>query len=233
MADHYAGLDITGVPDNNGPWSWPVDSPYSWLSHRFPDATIWHSWRLLPGSDGGFRFNQAQAPGELTSVFLMFNVPTAIYSVANGITIAADETINLLNLRRVSGNTVYDLGSGTGVNPEVPLVQDVTQLLPGESGWQVNPDGTYHLIYHTIGTCPGCEMVLHFYGNLLPVMADGDLNGDGRVNGADILLVGRQLLGLTTLTPGQVAHGDLAPAGQGDGVLTTADLVRLLVQSTQ
>ena len=36
------------------------------------------------------------------------------------------------------------------------------------------------------------------------------------------------LFGLTQLTPGQIARGDLAPVSQGDGILTIADVYRLI-----
>jgi len=232
-ADHYAEMEIIGVPASAGPWSWPVDSEYSWLSHRFPAATTWHSWRLHPGTDGGIQFGSAQPPGELTAEFLMFNISTSIYSTGNGVTINTSETVNLDNLRRLHGNTVYDLGSGAGADPNVPLVPDVTQLLPGENGWQINPDSTYHMIYNTAGNCAGCEMLLHFYGNLLPVMADGDINGDGKINVADILLAERHVAGLVQLTPGQIARGDLAPAENSDGALTIADIYLIFGLSQQ
>jgi len=221
-------MEIIGVPASAGPWSWPVDSEYSWLSHRFPAATTWHSWRLHPGADGGIQFGSAQPSGYLTAEFLMFNISTTIYSTGNGVTINANETVNLDNLRRLHGNTVYDLGSGAGADPVIPLVPDVTQLLAGENGWQINPDGSYHVIYNTVGNCAGCEMLLHFYGNLLPVTASGDINGDGHVNVADILLAERHVFKSIPLTAGQIARGDLAPAGNGDGVLTIADIYLII-----
>jgi len=233
VADHYAGLDITGVPANAGPWSWPVDSEYSWLSHRFPSATVWHSWRLHPGTDDGILFGSAQPPETLTSEFLMFNVPTAIYSTGNGVTLDEYETVNFDSLHRLHGNTDYDLGSNSGANPNIPLVSDITQLQPGENGWQSNPDCTYHLIYNTAGNCAGCEMMIHFYGMLLPVTANGDINADGNVNVADILLAERNVYESAPLTACQIGRGDLHPAGNGEGVLTIADIYRIIVLSRQ
>jgi hypothetical protein len=227
-SDHFAGLGLIGVPDNAGPWSWPVDSEFSWISHRFPAATIWHSWRLHPGFDGGILFESEQPPEFLTSRFLMFNIPTTIFSAGNGLTLAGNEDIDMRNLRKKSGQTINDLGSGGGINPIVPLVQDVTTLAAGENGWQLNVDGTYHLVYNTAGNCSGCEMVLHFYGSALPVIADGDINGDGNVTIADVLLAERHSFGMTQLTSGQIARGDLAPPDQGDGILSIADIYRLI-----
>jgi hypothetical protein len=55
---------------------------------------------------------------------------------------------------------------------------------------------------------------------------DGDVNGDGKVDVADVIMVERYLLGLGTLTPDQLAAADIAPPG-GDGVVNLADLVVL------
>ncbi|HHH44107.1 MAG TPA: hypothetical protein ENK49_08215 [Gammaproteobacteria bacterium] len=227
-ADHLSGLAITGVPANAIVGAWPVDSEYSWLSNRFPQAGSPHSWRLHPGTDGGILLGQAQPSGSLTAEFLMFNIPTTIFSVGNGITLNANEDINMDNLRKLAGQTVTDLGSGSGADPIVPLVPDITALAAGENGWQLNADGSYHIIYNTQGSCADCEMIIHFYGNTIPVTPDGDINGDGNVTITDVLLAERYLFGLAQLTPGQIAHGDLAPAGQGDGALTIADVYRLI-----
>lgn len=156
----------------------------------------------------------------------MFACKTILNPVVlrGGVTIDSSETVNSDNLRMLQGNTVYDLGSGAGVDPGIPLLADITQLLPGENGWQINPDGTYHLIYNTVGNCQGCEMVLHFYGMLVPVSKNGDINGDSVINVADILLAERHLQGSISLTPGQIMRGDVAPDGVGDGVVNVADV---------
>jgi len=227
-ADHLGSLGITGVQTPAIVGSWPSNSKYSWLSHRFPGAGSSHSWRLHPGSDGGILFGLPQPSGSLTAEFLMFNIPTTIFSVGSGVTVNANEDINMDNLRKLAGQNVTDLGSATGANPVVPLVPDITALAAGENGWQLNADDTYHVIYNTQGSCADCEMILHFYGNIIPVTADGDINGDGNATITDVLLAERYLLGLTQLTPGQIAHGDLAPATQSDGILTVADVHRLI-----
>ncbi len=227
QADHFVALGIVGVPAAAIVGSWPVNSNYSWLSNRFPDASISHSWRLHPGSDGGIVLANAQPYGALTAEFLMFNVNTALYSTEVGITIDSSETVNLDKLIRQAGNNVFSLGSASGANPLVPLVQDITLLAPGENGWQLNPDGSYHLIFNTVGTCPDCDMKIHFYGSAIPLNADGDVNIDGNVDITDVLLAERYLHGLTTLTPEQLAHGDLSPSGQGNGILSVDDVYLL------
>jgi len=54
----------------------------------------------------------------------------------------------------------------------------------------------------------------------------GDISGNGELDGADLLLARRHVLGLITLTPAQLARGDVYPAG-GDGAFNTSDLVVL------
>lgn len=60
------------------------------------------------------------------------------------------------------------------------------------------------------------------------VPADGDLNLDGRINAADMLLVQRHVLGIALLTPDQIAHGDLYPPVSGDGVINVQDLLLVM-----
>lgn len=56
---------------------------------------------------------------------------------------------------------------------------------------------------------------------------DGDLNDDGQVDVADIALLERIELGLTTATPLQQVSADVSPTGAPDNVIDLADLQRL------
>lgn len=60
-----------------------------------------------------------------------------------------------------------------------------------------------------------------------PAPADGDLNGDGLVNAADVALAERFALGLAVPTAAQMEHADVAPAGNPDGVIDAADVARI------
>ena len=48
-----------------------------------------------------------------------------------------------------------------------------------------------------------------------PGVADGDLNGDGLVNAADVLIASRTFFGQLTPTHDQLYHGDVAPLVNG------------------
>ena len=60
-----------------------------------------------------------------------------------------------------------------------------------------------------------------------PVVADGDINGDGVIDLSDVLAAQRHVLGVQLLSSDAIARGDLYPAG-GDGELTLSDI--LLIQ---
>jgi len=66
----------------------------------------------------------------------------------------------------------------------------------------------------------------------VPATADGDLNVDGVVNGADVLIATRIIFGFITATPVQQLHMDVAPLVGGvpmpDATLNTADLLLIL-----
>lgn len=55
---------------------------------------------------------------------------------------------------------------------------------------------------------------------------DGDLNGDGVVDVADVVLAERFALGLAVPTPEQLYRGDVSPAA-GDSVIDAADVARI------
>lgn len=59
------------------------------------------------------------------------------------------------------------------------------------------------------------------------IAPDGDLNGDGVVDVADVLLAERIALGLVVPTATQLAHADAAPAGAPDNVIDVSDVARI------
>jgi hypothetical protein len=59
------------------------------------------------------------------------------------------------------------------------------------------------------------------------VIADGDINDDGNVNVADILLATQHINNISSLSASQIARGDLYPPVAPDGILNLSDLVLL------
>lgn len=183
-----AGIDTLTIPGEFQPpgivGTFPNDAEFSWIKHRSPTNTTYFSWNFGGGTDGGIVFDQPQAFKEMTDVFIMFNQPAGFYSVNGGLFIDAGQTIDMSNLRmRQAGNDI-DVGSGSGYNTLVPLVDDALLLAEGQNGWSVDANGTYHLFYNTRGICVDCEMTVHLYGtavSAVPLPASVWLFGSGLI----------------------------------------------------
>ena len=110
---------------------------------------------------------------------------------------------------------------------------DGDSLLDGE---EVNTTGSSPLLYDTDGDGfdDGTEVASGKDPNdpaSYPIIADGDLNVDGLVNAADILIAGQIVLGQRTPTPIELSHGDVAPLINGipasDGQFNAGDLLSI------
>lgn len=150
---------------------YPVDAPYSWISHLYPGNSIPHSWTQAAGTDGGIIFARVQSgKGEITAVRPMYNLNSWLFSVGTGLSISAsDNTVNFRNLQMNWGGTILDLGNAPGTSPDIPLVADITALSGTENGWQWLSDGSYQLLYHSNGLCDGCQLTIHLTGNVVTV----------------------------------------------------------------
>jgi hypothetical protein len=73
-------------------------------------------------------------------------------------------------------------------------------------------------VYATLSPVAELQVVY----NIIP--ADGDINQDGVVNAADVLLAQRSALDEMTPDATQLLRGDVAPPGTPDGRIDTADL---------
>ena len=122
------------------------------------------------------------------------------------------------------GITNYELYEATlGDFSNATLIYNGTSTAVGITG---KTPGTY---YYRVRTCNGssCSDYTTVASAVQVIVADGDLNGDGIVDVADVLLAQRIALGLIVPTASQLAHGDVAPAGNPDGVIDAADVARI------
>lgn len=158
-------LTIDGVDGPGDVGAYPLDAPFSWSQHRYPGSSTAHIWQLPPGTDGGIILGQAQ-PGQsqITASRLMYNLPSWLFSVGDGITMNADESLNFQNLRMFWGGTILDLGNTAGYSAYIPKLADISQLSTTSNGWVLENDGTYNLVFQSAGLCDGCELTIHLHG---------------------------------------------------------------------
>jgi hypothetical protein len=170
QAGSIAMLTIDGMLGPGDAGSYPVDALFSWSEHRYPGETVGHVWTLAPGTDGGIFLAQAQpSKGGMTAKRDMYNMPSWFYSVGNGITINADESLDFENFRMSWGGTILDLGNVPGYSASIPKLADISQLSGTSNGWVLQNDGTYNLIFRSAGLCDGCELTVHLHGTAHPV----------------------------------------------------------------
>ena len=233
-AQSISSLTIVGAYEPGIVGTRPITIQFSWLTNTLTYGGK-HTWTYGPGVDGGILFGKPQeyvyVPQEdrfsgISSWFLMFNQDTVLFSVNNGITIDESSTIDMANLRMLWGTAIMDYGSGAGTSTLVPLVQDIAALSAGESGWMINPDGFYHLIYEAgSGICgTSCATTIHFYGK---VIYKGDLAPstapDGQINASDLMMLTRFVEQLQVPTARDLILGDM----NGDSVLDIRDMLLL------
>ncbi|WP_372521443.1 hypothetical protein [Sulfuricaulis sp.] len=173
-AQSVTGLTIDGTTSSGIVGEFALTSQFSWFHHVIIDPPG-HSWMFGPGSMGGIVFGTEQPMGEMGGWYIMYNQPAILFSAAGGITIDSNNTIDMSNLLFSQAGTVYDLGSGSGYNTLVPLVSDISFLGAGQNGWMINPDGTYYLIYNSIGLGPTSTSTVHLYGSVVAIPLPGAL----------------------------------------------------------
>jgi hypothetical protein len=122
---------------------------------------------------GGIVFDTEQPMGEMGGWYTMYNQPAVLFSATGGITMDANNTIDMSNLRLSQAGTVVDLGSGSGYDTLVPLVSDISLLGVGQNGWMINPNGTYYLVYNSVGLGPTTASTIHLYGSVVAVPLPG------------------------------------------------------------
>ena len=89
--------------------------------------------------------------------------------------------------------------------------------------------GSYSFIYSVTDASPSTAQTVGLLEVIpvAPLVAKGDLNGDGVVDVADVLLAEQMALGLITPTATQLLQADVAPKGAPDGIIDAADVARI------
>jgi len=115
--------------------------------------------------------------------------------------------------------TVDGLPPGLGIDPDTGLISGTV------GGASVTP---YSVSEH-VSDGSLSSTVNFFWAVNSAIQPDGDVNEDGIVDVADLLLAQRALLGEITLTENQVLHVDVAPLQSGipapDGMFTLGDML--------
>ena len=179
-AHHINGLSIAGEYQPSIVGTLPVTTDYSWFWMEFVGGARF-SWFYGPGTDGGIIFGQPQShppyddgagggivngqAAELSDVTVFLSEYAVFFSRNNGIEIDAGHAIDMSNLSIFRGMEEIDIGSGVGGNAFVPLGPDILALQARQSGWQINGDGSYQLIFHT--TYLGQPMAVYMTGNIV------------------------------------------------------------------
>jgi hypothetical protein len=136
-----------------------------------------------------------------------------------GLSLVAGNGRNTIGWSPVTGASSYNLywSTSSGVSPATGTkITNVTSAYT-QTGLA---NGTSYYYVVTAVNAVGEESIASTQIAGTPAPANGDLNGDGVVDAADVALAERMALGLTTPSANQLAHGDI----NGDGVIDTADV---------
>lgn len=150
-------------------------------------------------------------PDQPASLTASSTVNNGVYTISWGVVSGGVTNYELYEATSSDFSNASLIYSGTGTS------LDITGRSPG----------TY---YYRVRTCNGSscsEYTTAVSAVQVVTAADGDLNGDGNVDVADVLLAERIALGLIVPTANQLAHGDVAPAGNPDGIIDAADVLRI------
>lgn len=205
--------------------------PASWIYSRGAHGTpAFHD--VTSGSNGDY---SAAAGWDYTTGYGSFDVAataaltrSTVTVTTSPSTIATGQTVTLT--ATVAGNsptgTVQFQVNGAPFGSPVQLSNGVATLTTNQLT-ATGKDSITASYSGDLNNAPG-RTSAPFIETVTPPH-DGDVNGDGVVNVADVLLAQRIALGMVTPTADQLAHGDVAPLMNGapapDGKIDTADVL--------
>ncbi|MHB8622354.1 MAG: protease pro-enzyme activation domain-containing protein [Sulfuricaulis sp.] len=196
--------------------------PATWIySHGAQNTPAFHD--VTSGTNGGY---SATVGWDYTTGFGSFDVAATAALTRSTVTVTASPTTieqgqSVTFTATVTGNapigTVQFQVNGVNFGSPVTLVNGVATI----TTTQLTTVGTYTIsaIYSGDSNDAGSSTTTAFSETVKSVH-DGDLNGDGVVDVADVAVAERIALGLITPTANQLTHGDI----DGDGAINTADV---------
>ncbi len=146
--------------------------------------------------------------------------------------------LDLGGTRVATATDAYTPPSGSGVAPGAPLAPRWILILGGAPTAAAAlllllqlADRRRQRLPLARPALAGTVVVALFTSWAQPALAslpDGDLNADGRLDAADVLLAQRMASGTLAYDNEDLAHGDVAPLASGDAQLSVRDVVVLL-----
>jgi pseudomonalisin len=205
--------------------------PASWIySHGAQMTSAFHD--VTAGSNGDY---SAAAGWDYTTGYGSFDVAATALLTRSSVTVSASPatiaTGHPVTLTAtVTGNsptgTVQFQVNGVSFGSPVQLVNGVATLTTTQLTAVGNDAIT--AIYSGDANNAGSNTLTAFNETVTPPH-DGDINGDGVVDAADVMLAEQITLGLLTPTANQLAHGDVAPLVNGvpapDGKVDVSDVL--------
>lgn len=205
--------------------------PATWIySHGAQGTVAFHD--ITSGSNGGY---SATTGWDYTTGFGSFDVAATAQLTESSVTVSVSPSMivpgdSVTLTATVSGNsptgTVQFQVNGVDFGSPVQVVNGVATL----TTTQLTTTGSLSItaVYSGDSNDAGSTTLAAVTETVTPTHT-GDINGDGVVNAADVMLAQQFALGLKTPTSDELARGDVAPLVNGvpapDGKINGADVL--------